>query len=121
MRLKLAQVLQALFEGDSSNTWTSIVVKKRRKKGEAPIEQFLSLRDALIQMVNDSDHCVRMYMARSIATLFLEWSGGESCDRSDVSHVTLLPREEQESIFEKVSEMLKKAHMMEVCFKLVWL
>ena len=64
--------------------------------------------------MNDSDHCVRVYMARSIATLFLEGCGSESCDRSVVSHVTLLPKEEQESIFENVSEMLKKAQMMEV-------
>ena len=62
------------------------------------------LRSAVIRMVNDQDHSVRMYMARVVSSLYREGKGAWS----------LLPRPEQEEVFQQVSEMLKKAHMVQV-------
>ena len=62
------------------------------------------LRSAVVRMVNDQDHSVRMYMARAVSSLYREGKGVWS----------LLPRPEQEEAFQQVSEMLKKAHMVQV-------
>ena len=64
----------------------------------------LPLRAALVQMVNDLDHSVRMYMAKAVSSLH---HGGQGV-------WSLLPRPDQEEVFQQVSEMLKKAHMVQV-------
>lgn len=110
VRLKLAQVIQTLFEEDRASLWSKIIVKKKRKKGDVSSELLLSPKEALVLMINDSDHYVRMYMAQTIATLFVKGCSTESCD----GHVTLLHKEEQEGIFENVSKMLKKSQTMDV-------
>ena len=111
MRIKLAHLIQELFEHDRSCNWTTITVKKRKKKGESFEESSLNLRDALVQMVNDVDHGVRMHMASAIATLFV---AENNRSRSCAGHVTLLSHNEQEKTYETIEQMLHKAHLVTV-------
>lgn len=115
VRLKLAQLLQTLFLQGKCSSWTNLIVKSKKKKGEGPAEvQELSVREALIQMVEDTDHCVRMCMAKIVSSLYLDTKLGRPLQQSCDSHVLLLPRKEQESVFERVTETLHKADMVEV-------
>ena len=115
VRLKLAQLLQTLFLQGKCSSWTNLIVKSKKKKGEGPAEvQEIGVREALIKMVEDSDHCVRMSMAKIVSSLYLDTKQGSPLPDSCDSHVLLLPMKEQESIFERVTETLHKADMVEV-------
>ena len=110
MRLKLAQLLQSLFFEGKCSPWTNLIVKIKKRKGEGSAEaQQIGVREALIQMVEDSDHCVRMCMAKIVSSLYLDTKWGRPQQRSCDSHVLLLPRKEQESVFERVTETFTKS------------
>ena len=54
-------------------------------------------------MINDPDHAVRMHMAKVVTSL--HWvAGGDK----------LVSRDEQLNVFQEVSDMLKKAHLISV-------
>lgn len=57
-------------------------------------------------MVNSDSHCVRMHMARVVTTLFY-------CKDSD-GVGSLLPRAEQEEVYEQITQMLHKAYQVSV-------
>ena len=63
----------------------------------------MSLQDALLMMVNDQDHAVRMHMAKVVTSLHYTAGSKE-----------LVSKEEQLEIFKKVSDMLQKAHLISV-------
>ena len=116
VRLKLAKLLQTLFMEGKSSPWTNVIIKskKRKSEGGSPDSKTIKVREALIQMVNDSDHCVRMCVAKIVSSLYLDVHRMEAYYQSVEATLPLLPRREQESIFEKVSQTLTKAEMVEV-------
>ena len=64
------------------------------------------MKEALIRMVNDADHAVRMHMAKVVTSLhYAAVTGG---DRE------LASLGEQRKVFLQVSNMLKKAHLISV-------
>ena len=64
----------------------------------------VTIHEALLQMINDTDHAVRMHMAKVVTFLHCVAGGGD----------VLVSREEQLQIFQKVSDMLKKANLISV-------
>ena len=106
-----------------SRPWTNVIIKSKKRKSEgSPESRMIDVREALIQMVDDSDHCVRMCMAKIVSSLYLDVNQMETYCQSVEAALPLLPRKEQESIFEKVSQTLTKAEMVEVndcCLPLV--
>lgn len=141
VRVELARFVQACFEIDPGELWTTIVVRKKKKRGEYSLpflpflpflpslsslspfpysppsatslppsfhpettEDHISPRKALVTMVNDTHHAVRMHMARVVLSLYL----------GDQTSQALLPRSVQEETFQEVSKMLETAHMVTV-------
>ncbi len=116
VRLKLAELLQTLLLQGKCSPWTNVVVKVKKKRGEVAAEtRVIDVKEALIQMVEDKDHCVRMCLAKIVSSLYLDPCRVEAYYKSTQEAPPLLPRNEQESIFEKVSQSLTKAEMVEVC------
>ncbi len=115
VRLTLAKLLQTLYLNGKGSQWTNVVIKGKKKKGEGKTEQRkIVVREALIEMVEDADHCVRMFMAKIVSSLYLDPHRVEGYYQSMLDAPPLLPRNEQEIIFEKVSQMLTKAELLEV-------
>jgi len=86
------------------------MIAKNKRKGETrgtPDE--VPARQALLQMLEDSDHCVRMCMARMVPALYLDTRA-----RASGRPLMLLPRKEQEDVFSEIHETLKKADTVEV-------
>ena len=67
-----------------------------------PEETAVTLHDALIAMVHDPDHYVRMFIARTVPILFL----------ANTRTLQLVSGDCQRETFEKVSGMLQKAHQV---------
>ena len=67
-----------------------------------PTEESLSLREALVRMVCDTDHRVRMHMVKEATALYF---GGED---------GLPSRQLQEDTFQQITKMLHKAHLVPV-------
>lgn len=111
----LAKLLQKLYLKGKSLPWTSIIVKNKKKRGEgSPVCRNVSVGEALIQMVDDGDHCVRMCMAKMVSSLYLDAHQMDGYYQSPNTSVPLLPRKEQESIYGKILDTLNKAEMVEV-------
>lgn len=112
VRIELAQLIQAMLEADREGKWAWIdALKKRRSPKEgAPGERTTSLKDALISLCNDVDHGVRMHMSTAITSLFFYNVSEGSCD----SHVTLLPRQEQEKVYQQILAVLEDANKVMV-------
>lgn len=113
-RLKLVDLLSSLHVADRDGTWTCLT-SKRRKKSDVQESKNLTVRQALIKIVNDSDHAVRMHVAKAITFLFVTTSKTTALANRlsvPVSHdsVVLLSRQTQEQTFEEVLEMLQLAH-----------
>lgn len=114
VRLRLVDLLSSLHSADREGKWTDLTSKKRKRSDrgsqEAPT---LSVRQALVKMVNDSDHAVRMHVAVAITSLFVtcqpmpHLSGPGSQDS-----VVLLSSQSQEETFQQVLEMLRLAHIL---------
>ena len=69
----------------------------------------LSLCEALVRMVNDSDHAVRMHMAWAVTVLYRSRVEGV-----ELGAWPLLSREEQRDVFQQVNKMLQKAYLVTV-------
>ena len=63
----------------------------------------ISIQDALLMMVDDPDHAVRMHMAKVVTSLHYVAGSNE-----------LVSREKQLQIFQQVLNMLKEAHLISV-------
>ena len=72
-------------------------------------ETAVTFRDALITMVHDPDHHVRMFIARTVPIVYL----------ADPRTLQLVSSECQCETFEKVSGMLQKAHQVLVRLTLI--
>ena len=106
-----------MLEADRGGKWAWIeATRKRRspKEGGAG-DKTTSLKDAMISLLNDADHRVRMHMATAVTSLF--FCGG--CEESHDSQVTLIPRKDQESIYDKILAMLQDANQVMVCVAVV--
>ena len=99
-RVQLARTIRAYLEVDPQTTWMTITVKKKKKND--PEETAVTLHDALIAMVHDPDHYVRMFIARTVPILFL----------ANTRTLQLVSGDCQRETFEKVSGMLQKAHQV---------
>ena len=101
-----------MLESDREGKWAWIEAMRKRRspKSGGSGERITTLKDALISLCNDADHAVRMHMASAITTLFFRDSTERSCDR----HVTLLPRKEQEEVYEQILAMLDDAYKVMV-------
>ena len=117
--MKLVDLLTSIYAADSAAAWSNL--KQRRKKrstGQSdPKDLNMSVRQALIKMVNDSDHVLRMHVARAVTTLYFTARGGihtsritnkvseiRSCDR-----MVLLSCAGQEETFQDIYEVLQLA------------
>ena len=101
-----------MLEADRGGKWVWIdtVRKRRGAKDGGEGEKSTSLKDAMVSLVNDVDHGVRMHMASAVTSLFF-------CDgskKSHDSHVMLLPRDEQEKVYQQVLTMLQDAYQVMV-------
>jgi hypothetical protein len=66
----LVDLLTSVHAADSSAVWSSL--KQRGKKaGGATGQSDVSVGQALINLVHDNDHVMRMHMAGAVTTLFL--------------------------------------------------
>lgn len=111
VRIELACLIKAMFEADRSGQWAWIdATRKRRSPKEGGDREKMSLKDAMISLLHDADHGVRMHMATTITTLFFCDGSKESHD----SHVTLLPRQEQEKVYDQINAMLQRANQVKV-------
>ena len=101
-----------MHEADRSGQWAWIDTTRKRRsvKDGGEGEKVISLKDAMISLVDDLDHGVRMYMASGVTSLFY----CDSSKESHVSHVTLLPREEQEVVYQRVLAVLQDAYQVMV-------
>ena len=109
VRTRLAGLVQALLETDRKGKWAWIdPIKRRSSKEGAAGEKVTDLKDAMLSLAKDGDHGVRMHMAYAITTLFYS-------DESHDSHVTLLPRKEQQKVYDKIFAMLQEAYQVKVC------
>ena len=109
MRVELACLIQALLEADRKGKWVWIdTVKRQSSKEGSSRDKVLNLKDVVVSMANDDDHRVRMHMATAITTLFY-------CHEARDSHVVLLPRKEQEKVYEKIFAMLQEDYQVKVC------
>eukprot|EP00731_Ephydatia_muelleri_P031937 Em0023g444a len=99
-RVQLARTIRAFLEVDPQSTWMTITVKKKKKNDLE--ETAVTFRDALITMVHDPDHHVRMFIARTVPIVYL----------ADPRTLQLVSSECQRETFEKVSGMLQKAHQV---------
>ena len=68
-------------------------------------DEEITLREALIRMVNDPDHSVRMHLAKVVTSLHSGVAGAT---------VELLPRQDQLETFQQIYNMLRKAYMISV-------
>ena len=101
-----------MLEADRASEWAWIdaMRKRRSSKDRGEGERVTSLKDAMVSLANDVDHSVRMHMASAVTSLFF-------CDDSKKSHdghVMLLPREEQDKIYQQVLSMLQEAYQVMV-------
>ena len=97
VRIGLAKFLQVLLElAGGSN----IVV----------VKDDVTLREAIVCMVSDPDHAVRLHMAGAVTTLFL----------SNQKPRLLLPQKEQKATFKQISDTLDRAHVVTVRSVKVW-
>lgn len=123
VRLKLVDLLSSLYAVDRENTWSSLTQRKKKKqRSESLGPHIVSARQALVAMVNDGDHAVRMHVARAITNLFIARFRSRSSERrvSESSgvlsmsrqRIVLLSCKEQEETFQKVLEMLQPAFIV---------
>ena len=117
VRIQLARLVQAMLEADRGEEWAWIdaVRKRRSSKDGGEGERMTSLKDAMVSLANDVDHGVRMHMASAVTSLFFCGDSKKSHD----SHVMLLPREEQEKVYEQVLAMLQDAYQVMVSYRFV--
>ena len=106
-----------MLEADRGGEWACIdaVRKRQSSKDGGEGERVTSLKDAMVSLANDVDHGVRMHMASAVTSLFFCADSKKSHD----SHVMLLPREEQEKVYEQVLAMLQDAYQVMVGYHLV--
>lgn len=111
VRLKLVDLLTSLHAADMQCTWTSLM---QRKKKAHPDPSPVTIRQALVRIVNDVDHAVRMHVASSVTSLFLfsvhVRSRGD--DRTLARNVVLLDRRRQEETFHQVMDSLRLAYFI---------
>ena len=118
MRLKLVDLLKCLHSADRDAVWSSLCLRRKKKSAAHSDPQeldTLSPRQALVTMVNDGDHMIRMHVAKAITSLFVapgdSTVSGGGCNPSRDGTV-LLSRAAQEQTFEQVMEMLTLAHVV---------
>ena len=120
VRLKLADLLTSLHTADSTNTWTSLTQRKGKKRTEPHNVESVSVGRALLHMVNDSDHQVRMHVAGAVTTLFHTTASSSTHTRpanqlsESRSHdgMVLLSRAGQEETFKQIMDMLQLAFVI---------
>ena len=109
VRVNLIDLLTSLYAVDRDNAWTSLTLKKKkRSSSQAP--GVVSVKQALVMMVNDSDHVVRMHVATAITSLYVAATvGGAQATTPSTSHdrLVLLSCAGQEETFERVLETLQ--------------
>lgn len=66
---------------------------------------------ALVKMVNDCDHVVRMHVAKAVTTLYLTTSRSTS-ETTSCGSMVLLSRAGQERIFQEILRMLQLAFIV---------
>ena len=120
--MRLVDLLVSLHGADSAGAWSALTKRKRKKSkpgGPSQEPPSLSVQQALIKMVNDSDHTMRMRVAQAVASLFLS-TGKESAHTSRASDLPLpcdegrvsLSRAHQENIFQQVLGALQLAFVI---------
>ena len=122
--MKLVDLLTSIHAADSSSEWSTL--KQRRKKRAAAKQSDathpdMSARQALIKLVYDRDHIVRMHVARAVTTLFFapakggvpytagtnQMSRTRSCDNA-----ALLSSALQKETFQQIMEVLQLAFVI---------
>ena len=112
VRLSLVKLLTSLHSADRDSTWTHLTPKKR-KKSDTQDSQSLTVPQAVVRMVNDVDHAVRMHVAACITSLFIATTKATNQIPGLVSHdVVLLSRQNQNKMFKEVLEVLKLAYLL---------
>lgn len=122
IRMKLVDLLTFIYAADSAAAWSGLK-QRRKRRGAAqsdPKDLSVSVRQALIKMVNNSDHVMRMHVASAITKLYFMARGRvhtsrvsnqvskvQSCDR-----MILLSCAQQEETFQEIYEMLQLAFTM---------
>lgn len=117
VRVKLVDLLTSLHAADWEGTWTSLTQRRRKRASTQSESHTTTIRHALITMVNDSDHSVRMHVARAITSLFsrsVVQTGTTNGLSEPMSHdrVMLLSNKDQEDTFQEVLEMLHLAYVI---------
>lgn len=111
VRLKLVDLLTSLHAADMHGSWSSLVQRKKKKgpSNSSPV----TVCQAMIRMVNDVDHAVRMNVARAVTALFLSPARSRVSDCARVtSTVLLLDQKGQEETFHQVMDSLRLAYFI---------
>ena len=116
VRLKFVDLLVSLHAADREGVWSSLKQRRRKRtqSQKVPESQVVTAREALVAMVNDSDHGVRMHVAKAITSLYVTTTKDRSPSSRQSSHdtVTLLSCNAQEKTFRQVYEMLQLAYVV---------
>lgn len=115
VRLRLVDLLTSLYAADRESSWTSLI--PRKKPQPSSDSQKVQIRQALVMMIDDDDHSVRMHVAKAITSLFLTAAVGGVLEKptnaltGTVSrdNAVLLSLKGQEICFRDVLERLRPA------------
>ncbi len=111
--MKLVDLLTSLHAVDREGTWSSLSERKR-KRAQPQESKTVTTKEALVTMVNDSDHGVRMHVAKAITSLYITATKSKSPAKTASTHplLTLLSCGAQEKTFKQVFEMLQLAYVV---------
>lgn len=112
--MKLVDLLTSVHAADGAAVWSSL--KQKKKRGAADDPQSVSVRQAIVKMVNDSDHMMRMYMARAVTNLFTTAKSGVHANQMSESRscdtIPLLSCAGQAETFQQIFDMLHLAFVI---------
>lgn len=109
VRLKLVEFMASLYAVDIDGSWTSL--QQRKRKGQ-PEPEPVSVRRALVQMVDDADHAVRMHIGGAITSLYASKLPVGESTACESSSFQLFDRKKQEETFEGIMESLRMAYFI---------
>ena len=114
VRMKLVNLLTSLQAADKEGVWSGLSQRKR-KRTQSQESQVVSAKEALVMMVNDSDHGVRMHVAKAITSLFMTTTKAtRTANRFSTAPdtVALLNCSAQGETFKQVFEVLQLANVI---------
>ena len=103
VRLKLVDFMGSVYAADRKGSWAFL---EQRRARVAP----LSVHQALVKMVNDEDHAVRMRIGEVIISLYISKCPG--LDDVLTPTMSLVHQKMQQEIFAQVMESLQLAYFI---------